>query len=49
MNVLFSMDWDSIFGYVVHDYCFVSLMCVAVSLTLAFGVRVRVGQLRRGR
>ena len=49
MNAMFSVDWDTIFGYVVHDYCFVSLICAATLTALAFTVRVRVGYLRRGR
>ena len=49
MNALTSIDWDTIFGYAIHDYCFVSVVCVVALSTLAFAMRVRVGQLRRNR
>jgi len=41
VNALFAVDWDTIFGYAVHDYCFVSVLCVVALSTLAFAMKVR--------
>lgn len=49
MNALTSVDWDTIFGYVIHDYSFVSVICVIALSTLAFTMRIRTGHLRRNR
>jgi len=49
MNTLASIDWDTLFGYVVHDYSFMSVICVVALSTLAFAARIRAGHLRRNR
>jgi hypothetical protein len=41
MNALLAVNWDELFGYVVHDYCCVSLFSAAALLALAFGVKCR--------
>jgi hypothetical protein len=44
MDALTSIDWDSLFGYVVQDYCLLSILC-AVALT-AVATFVRLGTRR---
>jgi len=46
MNALTSIDWDTLFGYVIHDYSFVAVVCAVALSTLAFAVRIRT---RHGR
>lgn len=41
MNALSSIDWDALFGYVVHDYCVLSIACAVSMIALALGMRLR--------
>lgn len=40
MNAILSVDWDALFGYVVHDYCMMSIFCAAALTALAVAVRL---------
>jgi len=46
MNALTSIDWDTLFGYVIHDYSFICVVCVLALSVLAFAVRIGAGRLR---
>lgn len=47
MDALLSVNWDEIFGYVVHDYCFASLFCAGALITLAFATKMASSRTKR--